>query len=175
MNDLFRCLRFRVATVALLLSFTLGVDSTQVLAAEATPTGKSAVTRVAIVAPASRTDQGWNQQATEHINLVGEEHGFEVEVAENAGYDDITPILRDLADGGVDLIICHASGYQTVCPEFAAETRTRVAVIENPNAVEAGVVSDIETQAQEVAFLAGIVAGLTTRTGTVGIVVSGEP
>ena len=35
--------------------------------------------------------------------------------------------------------------------------------------------SDIETQAQEVAYLAGVLAGKTTQTGTVGVVVSGEP
>jgi simple sugar transport system substrate-binding protein len=36
-------------------------------------------------------------------------------------------------------------------------------------------VSDIETQAQEVAYLAGVLAGRMTKTQTVGIVVSGEP
>ena len=89
--------------------------------------------------------------------------GIEGVVAENAGYEDITPILRDLAAGGAGLIICHASGYQTVCPEFAAESGVPVAVIENPGAVSPGLVSDIETQAQEVAYLAGVLAGKTTR------------
>jgi simple sugar transport system substrate-binding protein len=36
-------------------------------------------------------------------------------------------------------------------------------------------VSDIETQAQEVAYLAGLVAARLTQSKTVGIVVSGEP
>ena len=75
-----------------------------------------------------------------------------------------------------DLIICHASGYQTVCPEFAAESNVPVAVIENPERRRAGSrLLDIETQAQEVAYLAGVLAGKTTKTGTVGVVVSGEP
>ena len=80
-----------------------------------------------------------------------------------------------MAAGGAGLIICHASGYQTVCPEFAAESDVPVAVIENKDAVSPGLVSDIETQAQEVAYLAGVLAGKTTQTGTVGVVVSGEP
>ena len=50
-----------------------------------------------------------------------------------------------------------------------------VAVIENPKAVAPDLVSDIETQAQEVAYLAGVLAGRMTKTGTVGVVVSGEP
>jgi len=135
----------------------------------------SEVDRVAIVAPASRTNQGWDQQGTDNLVAVGDELGIDVDVAENAGYDDITPILDDLAGEGADLIVCHASGYQTVCPEFAEERRVPVVVIENPGAVEAGLVSDIETQAQEAAFLAGVAAGLETRSGTVAVVVSGEP
>jgi simple sugar transport system substrate-binding protein len=73
------------------------------------------------------------------------------------------------------VIICHASGYQTVCPEFAAESGVPVVVVENPAATSPGLVADIETQAQEAAYLAGVLAGNTTSGGTVGVIVSGEP
>src|SRR5690606_13159190 len=104
---------------------------------------------------------------------VAEEMEIEVSVAENAGYDDITPILQDFEDDGADLVICHASGYQTVCPEFAAQSGIPVAVIENPGAVQEGLVADIETEAQEVAYLAGVLAAHESRTGTIAIVVTG--
>jgi len=133
------------------------------------------VDRVAIVTPASRTNQGWDQQGVNNLESVGAELGITVDVVENAGYDDITPILNDLVDDGADLIVCHASGYQTVCPEFAQSTGVPVVVIENPGAVMPGLIADIETQGQEAAFLAGVVAGLETTTGTVAVVVSGEP
>lgn len=135
----------------------------------------SGIEKVAIVTPASRTNQGWDQQGVDNLVAVGEELGIEVEVVENAGYDDITPILNDLADDGVELIVCHASGYQTVCPEFAQSSGVPVVVIENPAAVVEDLVADIETQAQDAAYLAGVVAGLETATGTVAVVVSGEP
>lgn len=134
-----------------------------------------AVDQVAIVVPASRTNQGWDQQGADNLERVGATLGIDVEVAENGGYDDITPILQDLQDGGSDLIICHASGYQTVCPQFAEASGVPVVVIENPGAVTPGLVSDIETQAQEAAYLAGVLAGQETRSGTVAVVVSGEP
>jgi simple sugar transport system substrate-binding protein len=133
------------------------------------------VDRVAIVTPASRTNQGWDQQGVDNLVTVGEELGIAIDVVENAGYDDITPILNDLVDDGVDLIVCHASGYQTVCPEFAESSGVPVVVIENPGAVQPGLIADIETQGQEAAFLAGVVAGLETTTGTIAVVVSGEP
>lgn len=161
--------RLALAILALCVMFANGGDA-RVQAARGAD-----VNMVAIVTPASRTNQGWDQQGVDNLEAAGAELGVEVEVVENAGYDDITPILHDLADDGADLIICHASGYQTVCPEFAQETGVPVVVIENPGAVEPGLIADIETQAQESSFLAGVVAGLETRTNTVAIVVSGEP
>ena len=129
---------------------------------------------VAIVTPASRTNQGWDQQGVDNLVAVGQERDITVDVVENAGYDDITPVLNDLADDGAQMIVCHASGYQTVCPEFAQSSGVPVVVIENPGAVEPGLVSDIETQAHESAYLAGVVAGLETTSGTVAIVVSSQ-
>lgn len=158
----------RLATIAVLL--VIGLAPAWTSHAQG-----AAVDRVAIVTPASRTNQGWDQQGVDHLTAVGAARGIEVIVAENAGYDDITPILDDLSGEGSDLIVCHASGYQTVCPEFAVDSGVPVVVIENPGAVEAGLVSDIETQAQEAAYLAGVTAGLETRSGTVAVVVSGEP
>jgi simple sugar transport system substrate-binding protein len=156
-----------------LLAQTVFVGSA--LAQDATPAAGADVGQIAVVVPASRTNQGWDQQAADAVDAVAAGAGIEGVVAENGGYDDITPILQDLAANGADLIICHASGYQTVCPEFAASANVPVAVIENEAAVTPGLVSDIETQAQEVAYLAGVLAGEVTQTGTVGVVVSGEP
>jgi simple sugar transport system substrate-binding protein len=165
-----------IAAVALLVQTALaGPIAAQDATPAASPGAGVTVDQIAVVTPASRTNQGWDQQAADAVEAVAEEAGIEAVVAENAGYEDITPVLRDLAAGGADLIICHASGYQTVCPEFAAESGVPVAVIENPGAVSPGLVADIETQAQEVAYLAGVLAGEVTETGTVGVVVSGEP
>jgi simple sugar transport system substrate-binding protein len=132
------------------------------------------VENVAVLLPASRTDQGWNQQAADSMVVAQKKLGFTLEIAENLGYDDISPVLRDMADRGFDLLICHASGYQTVCPEFANNANVKVAIVENPGAIGPNV-SDIETQAQEVAYLAGVLAAKLTESKTVGIVVSGEP
>jgi simple sugar transport system substrate-binding protein len=157
-----------------LLAVMLGVSPAAFATPEASPVPAS-IAKAALVTPASRTNQGWDQQGADGLEAVGAERGVTVEIAENGGYDDINPILRDFEANGNELIICHASGYQTVCPEFAAETGIPVAVIENPGAVVPGLVSDIETQAQEAAWLAGYLAGKTTQTGIVAIIVSGEP
>ncbi|MGH2548689.1 MAG: hypothetical protein ACRDHN_04835, partial [Thermomicrobiales bacterium] len=105
---------------------------------EATP--EANIDKVALVTPASRTNQGWDQQAADALTAIAAERGITTDIAENAGYDDITPILKDFEANGDQLIICHASGYQTVCPEFAEESGIPVAVIENPGAVKPGLI-----------------------------------
>jgi simple sugar transport system substrate-binding protein len=167
---------FRLIALGFILFALVACAGTQPASSETpVPGGQGEkVANVAVLLPASRTDQGWNQQAAEAMAAVQKERGFTLEVAENLGYDDITPVLRDLAERGFNLLICHASGYQTVCPEFANKNKVKVAVVENPGAIGPNV-SDIETQAQEVAYLAGLVAARLSQSKTVGIVVSGEP
>jgi basic membrane protein A and related proteins len=164
----------RPAVVAMLLTVLGGMPG-MAGAQDGTPAPLTTVNQVALVTPASRTNQGWDQQAADNLEAVAAALGIEAVVVENGGYGDIAPILRDLAADGAQLIICHASGYQTTCPEFAQSEEVPVAVVENPGAVLPGLVSDVETQAQEAAYVAGFLSGLLTKTGTVGIVVSDEP
>jgi basic membrane protein A len=162
-----------VLTLALLAILALG-SVVPVVAQEATPSAGEKVTNVAVITPASKTNLGWDEQAVDSMNAVGQKLGITVEIVENAGYDDPTPILKDLKDEGAQLIVCHASGYQTQCPIFAQQEGVKVAVIENPSAVTPNLISDVETQAQEVAYLAGVLAAKLTKSGTVGIVASDQ-
>jgi basic membrane protein A len=161
------CSRLVLAIMAL-LAVSLSGTMTAV-AQDATPAAIVNIKKVAVITPSAKTNLGWDQQGADGLTAVAGELGIEPIVAENGGYGDIGPALNDLKDEGAQLIICHASGYQTTCPEFAAAENVPVAVIENPTAVTPGLVSDIETQAQEVAYLAGVAAG------TVAVVTSGEP
>ncbi len=169
----------RSFAIVALLCISLG-SVASVSAQDATPgatpgPGAVKVTDVAFISPASRTNLGWDQQGADGITAVAAKLGIKVQVQENGGYDDITPALKDLASQGAQFIICHASGYQTTCPDFAAQSNVKVAVIENEKAVVPGLVSDIETQAQGGAYIAGVAAGKMTKTGTVAIVASGQP
>ena len=130
--------------------------------------------KVAVVVPASSTDQGWNQMGVDGLRMLKDKWHLTVEIAENQGYGDIKPVLRDLARKGFDLIIAHASGYQTVSAEVASEKNIRVAVVENPAAIRSGLVSNYEGEAQKGAYLAGVLAAHMTRTKIVGCVTSAE-
>lgn len=162
--------RLTLALLALMAVSFSGLASVAGVSAQA-----KKVANVAVIMPSAKTNLGWDQQAADSLTAVGKKLGVTVEVSENGGYGDITPALKDLKSQGAQLIICHASGYQTTCPDFAAAENVMVAVIENPKAVKPNLVSDIETQAQEAAYLAGVAAGKMTKTGTVAIVASGQP
>lgn len=130
---------------------------------------------VGLCLPEAGTDKGWNEQGKAGLDKIAEKYGFKVMLAEALGYGDIKPTLRDLVKKKCELIITHASGYQTVAPEVAKETGVKMTTIENHKAVTKGLISDIDTDPGPGAYIAGILAGRMTRSNIVGIVVSGEP
>jgi simple sugar transport system substrate-binding protein len=130
---------------------------------------------VGMTLPEAATDKGWNEQGKVGLEIVAKKYGFKIELAEALGYGDIKPTLRDMVKKGCELIICHASGYQTVAPEIARETGVKVTTVENHRDITAGLISDIDTQPQGGCYLAGWLAGKMTRSNIVGIVASAEP
>jgi simple sugar transport system substrate-binding protein len=131
------------------------------------------VAQVGFASPEKPTDYGWNQQGLAGAKKAAKTTGAKVLDATGAGYDNVEPNLRRLAQQGADLIIAHASGYNAAAPTIAQEFNVPVIVWDaKAGAVKKGLVSNVITQAQQGAYLAGVLAALTTKTGTLGIVVS---
>lgn len=135
-------------------------------------TPAASIEKIGIAAPEKGNDYGWNQQGVEGAKAAAEAAGAEIEVADGVGYDNVEPVLRRLAQRGSKLIIAQASGYNTVAPKVAAEFKIPTIVFDAPSATKAGEVADVETSSQQGAYLAGILAARTTKTGTLGIVIS---
>lgn len=153
----------------LFISTTLSVvlGATAALAAE--------VNTIAILTPEQGSDFGWNQQGVDAAKAAAEATGVEIIVAEGLGYGDVRAPMRELAADGANLMIAHASGYNTAGPEIADETGVPVAIVDSPDALKEGLVADYTLSGHEGAYLAGRLAARMSTTGTVGIVVSGEP
>jgi len=130
---------------------------------------------IAVLTPEVGNDFGWNQQGVDAARAAAEAMGLEIVVADGLGYGDVRAPMRELAAEGVDLMIAHASGYNTAGPEIAEETGVPVAIVDNPDALKEGLIADYTLSGHEGAYLAGRMAAKMTTTGTVGIVVSGEP
>src|SRR6202789_1603655 len=132
------------------------------------------VTALAIMLPEEPTDFGWNQQAFEAAKAVAAKYHLKFMPASGLGYGDVHSELRELADDGASLIIAHASGYNTAAPEIGAEKHVPVAIVDRPKDSKPGAVADYTLSGLEGAYLAGVLAGKTSRTHVVGIVVAAE-
>jgi basic membrane protein A len=144
------------------------------VAPSVSPSAANKVTKMAIIAPEKGNDFGWNQQGVDGAKAAAASVGATIEVADGAGYDDPAPILRQLADGGAKFIVAQASGYNTAAPKFAGETNVPVLVYDLPTATKAGLVADVETNSQNGAYLAGVLAAKTSKTAKLGIVISAD-
>jgi basic membrane protein A and related proteins len=132
------------------------------------------VANFAIVTPEKGTDYGWNQQSIEAAKKIASDRGVKVDVADNSGYEDVTPILRELATGDADFIIAQASGYNTAAPDVSTQTEVPSLIWDNPEAAQPGLVANAEAQGQGGGYLAGVLAANTTKSGTLGIVISAD-
>jgi simple sugar transport system substrate-binding protein len=159
----------QVSTLALTLAL-VAVGGAALAPAEAKD-----VKKLAILTPEDPTDFGWNQQGFDAAKAVAEKEGLEFMPATGLGYGDVHPTLRELADDGASLMIAHASGYNTAAPEIGAEKGVAVAIVDKPDAIKEGAVTDYTLSGHEGAYLAGVLAAKTSTTKSVGIVVSGEP
>lgn len=160
--------RFGIGAMASAVVMAISVMATSALSA-------GEIKKIAILVPEEGTDFGWNQQGVDAARAVAKKYGLEFVLAEGLGYGDIRPTLRELAEEGVDLMIAHASGYNTAAPEIAIETGVPVAVVDTPDAIKKGLIADYTLSGHEGAYMAGAMAAKMSRTGSLGIVVSGEP
>ena len=141
-----------------------------------TPSGSGAtVGRIAIVTPEKANDFGWNQQGVAAVKQAATRTGATAVIQDGAGYGDIAPMLEQLSAGNPGLIVAWASGYNTVAPQMAREHGIPTLIVGAGEGSDVrGLVADVETNAQNGAYLAGILAARTTRSGTLAIVVSAE-
>ncbi|HEY4277342.1 MAG TPA: BMP family protein [Conexibacter sp.] len=136
--------------------------------------GGETVTKIAFASPEKGNDFGWNQQGVEAARDVARDMGLDIEVADGSGYDNVDPILGQLAGNGAQLVIAHASGYNASAADVAVRTQVPMMSWDNPEGLEPGLVGDAETNSQQGAYLAGVLAARTSRSGTLGIVTSAD-
>lgn len=130
------------------------------------------VTKIAIALPAKPLDYGWNQQGLLAAQSVANAVGAKLDTLSNIGYNNTEALLAQLAQGGAQLIIAHASGYDTAAKQVAERYHVPIITYDIPNELVPGLVSNITTSAQQAAYLAGILAAKMTKTDKVGIVIS---
>jgi simple sugar transport system substrate-binding protein len=142
------------------------------LATAAPVTAQDGVSEIGYISPEAATDYGWNEQGLLGAQAAAESVGGTVIQADGSGYEDIGPVLNQMAEDGADLVIAQASGYNTQAPAWAAESGIPVIIVDAPDATTPDLVANVSTDAFEGGYLAGVLAASMTQTGTLGLVLS---
>jgi basic membrane protein A len=130
------------------------------------------VTKIGFASPAKASDYGWNQQGNNGAKAAAAASGASLQSITNIGYDKTDAIIRQLIQGGANFIIAHASGYDTIAARLAQQYKVPTITYDVPTNLKKGYVSYITTSSEQGAYLAGILAAMTTKTKKVGIVQS---
>lgn len=133
------------------------------------------ITQFALVAPENESDYGYNQAGIDGANEAAKELGIDVTIVPDAGYDNIETVLNQVADGGAQFIVAHASGYNVGAASAAAAKKVPI-LIQDAGSDEnvPGLIAATKPEGQEGGYLAGVAAALSTTTKKVGIVVSAD-
>jgi basic membrane protein A len=162
--------RLPVTALAFLAAVAVVVAAGAAFAATAVK--KADVKQVAIATPAKPSDYGWNQQGYNAAKAAAATAGAKFVAQTNIGYDRTEAVLRQLAQGGADFIIAHASGYDTIASRIAIQYKVPIMTYDIPTQLTKDYVSNITTSSQQGSYLAGILAARMTKTNHVGLVIS---
>ena len=139
----------------------------------ASAAGGTKVTSVAIATPAKTNDYGWNAQGVAGLEAAAKAYGIKnVKVVPNIGYPTTPAVLQSLAAAHYGLIIAHASGYDTQAKQVAKQYKVPIVTYDIPSYLAPGTLSNITTSSQQGAYLAGVLAAKTTKTGTIAAIIS---
>jgi basic membrane protein A and related proteins len=154
------------------LSFVLIAAS--FLAAACAPSGESArasdtTFRVALLTPGPISDQSWNGGAYQGLMRIRDSLGAEVSHVQTRTPADFEENFREYGSRGFDLVFGHGFEFQDaarrVAPDFPATTY----VTTSGNTSGANI-AGILFSFSDASYLAGILAGSMSRSGTVGVI-----
>lgn len=123
---------------------------------------------VALLTPGDINDQGWNQLAYEGLQAVEKELGARTSHQVTKSASDQQPALRDLADQGYDLILCHGFEYGERVKSIAPKYPNTKFVVVAGNVKQAPNVATLVPKLEDATYLLGMLAGGMTKSNVIG-------
>ncbi|MEL7610759.1 MAG: BMP family protein [Bacillota bacterium] len=158
--------------VSILMIALLVLAATACASPSATPSDSAQgdhVYRVAMIANAPIDDGGWNAACYAGMKGAAEIYGFETSYSESVAESDYVSTFTEYANMGVDLIFAPGNEFTDAVLEVAPNFPDVNFVILNGD-VSGDNCSSIKCDNTQLGFLAGILAGLKTKTNHVGLV-----
>ena len=135
-----------------------------------TDSANQASLKVAMLLSGTINDAGWNQSAYTGLVRAADEFGIETAYSESVQQPDFEAVMRDYADKGYDIIICHGNQFADAALLVGQEYPDSFFCVVNGNSAQEPNVSSFRFNTAETGFLAGTVAAMITKTGTVSYI-----
>ncbi|MEE0956216.1 MAG: BMP family ABC transporter substrate-binding protein [Eubacterium sp.] len=141
-------------------------------ASAASTTAGGSDVKVGIVTDVGGVNDGsFNQSAWEGLQKAGDEFGIEVKYLESKTDADYTPNIETFLDDDYDMIICIGYALADALKEEAtANPDQKFGIVDDSTLADFDNVTCLMFEAGQSSYLAGYVAGKTTKTNKVGFV-----
>ena len=125
--------------------------------------------QVAMLMAVSCDDTGWGSSACDGMEMAKEQFDIEVSISERVAVPDAETAMRDYAERGYDLVIGHGFQFGDAANNVAAEYPGTMFAVYAGTVTGDNLVS-VDPLSHEVGYLAGMVAGHTTKTNKIGAI-----
>ena len=129
--------------------------------------------RVALLTPGPISDQTWNGGAYQGLLRIRDSLGAQTSHIQTKTPAEFEGNFRQYGAQGYALVIGHGFEFQDAAERVAPEFPKTIYVTTSGNRVGANL-AGIEFSFEEASYLAGIVAGAMTRSGTIGVIGGSE-
>lgn len=136
----------------------------------AVPAAAQTPFRVALLLTGAIDDMGWNASGYTGLLALKSQLGVEVSFAEKLAASDYEEVMRGYAAQGYDVIIGHAFAFADPAIRLQKEFPKTRFIITSCNVSAEPRVTALDNDNLEAGFLAGVVAGLVTKSNVVGSV-----
>ncbi|MCR4424586.1 MAG: BMP family protein [Firmicutes bacterium] len=143
------------------------------LSVSALPMTAATPLKVALVMPGVITDQVWNQNGYEGLLAIKDKLGAQIAYTERVPQPEQAQALADYARRGFDIVIGHGGEFDAAVNQVASRFPKTEFVVTNGTATGPNVAS-LAINHWQVAYMAGTVAGLMTKTGELAIITGQE-
>lgn len=126
--------------------------------------------KMVLILPGPINDQSWN--ATNYAGLMAcnKDLGTSMEYVENVQASDYESTFRNYAERGYDLILAAGTQFDQAANRVAAKYPKTVFCVVNGMVSNSANVRPVLPKEYEASYLAGIIAGFTTKSGKIGMV-----
>ncbi len=148
------------------------ISSLSVFAAGGQESAGSEQVKVALILPSSADDKGWSQSMYDAaMNVAGASDGvLVVEYSENMKPVDAGSAARQYIAQGFSYLVFHGSQFNNTVVEMAEEFPEVTFIFGTSSQLLGSNIVSYQPATEQPGYLSGIIAGMTTKTGKIGIV-----